>query len=84
MADEGKYHTKCYVKLFRKVTKSQGPAKSSSIAMAWFVSELEIAASKGNIYDLDEVWNCYTELCNEAVEEIPASFQSRSCLPRCT
>ena len=77
IAAEGQYHLKCYTKFLREASDVKRTADKNDLAMGWLCAELRNSASKGNVLELDEVWQYYYKLCEETNTKVQDSFISR-------
>jgi uncharacterized protein YdcH (DUF465 family) len=77
MAAEGSYHLKCYSKFQRDTKDIKDATAKGNLAMAWLITQLKTSSSKGHILALEEVWQYYTNLCQDTNEEVPRYFISR-------
>ncbi len=78
IADEGKYHLKCYAK-FQRTTAQQQPKqqeKESCVIFDEVMSVLQSGISKGNVYSFKSVWTYFCRRYDSAYGVEPETFKS--------
>jgi hypothetical protein len=78
IAAEAKYHLNCLSIFTRSTSKTKQESCKTDIAMIWLHQELLVAADKGRVLLLVDVWERYKELADESSTTIPQSYYSRS------
>ncbi len=77
IAAEAKYHLVCFKAFTRMSSKLEQVSRDSEIAMAWLCGDLQKIADKGQIVQLNDVWERYETFAKEASVDIRQSFCSR-------
>ena len=78
IAAEGIYHLQCLVKFNRAAEHVQEKVSDGNdLALVWLSQELRIAAEKGHVFELSEIWKRYCDIARTSNISIPASFDSR-------
>ena len=77
VAEGGKYHLTCFMRLKRSAQRIKNGIQGKDIAMSWLSSELKFAADQGHVFQLNEVWDQYCELIQKSDRKVPSSFLSR-------
>ena len=78
IADEGKYHLKCYAKFQRTAVKQQPKQqeKENCFIFEEVMSVLQSGISKGNVYSLKSVWTYFCKRYHSAYGVDPETFKS--------
>ena len=78
IADEGKYHLKCYAK-FQRTAVEQQPTrqgKENCFVFEEVMSVIQSGVSKGNVYSLKSVWTYFCKRYHSAYGVDPETFKS--------
>jgi hypothetical protein len=77
IAAEAKYHLPCLRAFTRSTTKTKQVAADTNLAMVWLLKELHYVAEKGQVVQLNDVWERYKKLAEDSSTTIPQSYYSR-------
>lgn len=78
VASEGKYHLRCYSSFLRDIDKcSKDQANVDNHTMVAVIQEIKMALARGDVLELDEVWNRYLEVANLIGETPKQRYLSR-------
>ncbi len=71
IAAEAKYHLVCFKAFTRMSSKLEQVSRGSDIGMAWLCGDFQKIADKGQMVQLDDVWERYETFAKEASVDIP-------------
>ena len=77
IAAEAKYHLSWFRASKKSKDKTTGELKDNDLALIWLLKEIEHAAHKGCVIKVENAWDRYIVLAEDAGITIPSSFISR-------
>ena len=77
IAAEGKYHLSCLSAFDRQIEKAKQKCVETDLAFVWLCDELKLAAGKGHVLRLSDVWDRYLLFSQDTQTTVPQSFLTR-------